>query len=121
MTDRVKTAPRDTSRALAPDPTRRTTSWWLWAGAVGTIAVILIVWLIVLPDTAEQTDAAPSAENPAAEVIAKPDPGVVDPQGNDVEAVTEDAPVPGDDANPNPVVPQDALIPPAPIDDAPPE
>ncbi len=45
----------------------------------------------------------------------------VDDEGNDVEAITESASPPVDDENPNPVVPQDALIPPAPVPDTPQE
>jgi len=43
------------------------------------------------------------------------DDNAVDDQGNDVEAINDAASPPVDDAEPNPVVPQDALIPPAPV------
>jgi hypothetical protein len=43
----------------------------------------------------------------------------VDEETIDVDEVTDDTPLPMEDENPNPVVPQDALIPPAPVESTP--
>ena len=76
-------------------------------------------WLTGLPDVAERTDVTPSASMPAEEVIADPNPDDPALEGVDVDEVTETAPLPVEDADPNAVVPQDALIPPAPIREEP--
>jgi len=58
--------------------------------------------------------------SPVDQVIADPNPDDPSLAGNDVDAITDEAtPMPIEDADPNAVVPQDALIPPAPIDEAP--
>jgi hypothetical protein len=91
------------------EPRRGGASRWLLIGGLVLLALILVFWLTALPDVAERTDVTPSTSMPAEAVIADPDP----------DAVTEAAPLPVEDADPNAVVPQDALIPPAPIREEP--
>ncbi len=67
---------------------------WLWA----------IVLVIVVGATAFWFNGSQNAAEP-----------IPDLQGNDVEQITDTAPIPVEDADPDPVPPQDAVIPPAPI------
>ena len=104
------------------EPRRGGASRWLLIGGLVVLALILVFWLTALLDVAERTDVTPSTSMPAVAVIADPDPDAVGVDGNDgidVDAVTEAAPLPVEDADPNAVVPQDALIPPAPIREEP--
>jgi hypothetical protein len=106
MTNPVETERRD------PAPARRKVSRLLRASVPVAIAIIVITWLTVSPNVTEQADAALLTTVPSGEVIAKPNSAAVEAEGNDVGAVTDAASLPMEDANPNPVVPQNAVIPP---------
>lgn len=87
---------------------------WVWIVLVGVAALVLIFWLTSAPDVNDPVDGTLPAANsvsPATDAEVQP----VTPTGNDVEEVTEETPLPEEDADPNAVVPQDAVIPPAPI------
>jgi hypothetical protein len=98
MTDPVKTDPHKQS----PETGSGTSRLWLAVGAAAIVVAVLFVWLTSVPNG---MSTAPEIN---ADTI-------------EIEEETEEAPVPVEDANPNPVVPQDSLIPPAPVDDAPPD
>jgi len=85
-------------------PPRRSASSNLLIAAAVLLAIILVAWIMLDRGPQEQSGI-----------------GVTPAQTIDVDTVTEQAEVPNDDTNPNPVVPQNALIPPAPVDNAPPE
>ncbi len=91
MRETAKPAPRDPRHEPIRDPARRGTGRWLGAGALVLLALVVILWLTALPDVADRTDVAPSTAVPAEAVIA----------------------------DPNPVVPQDAPIQPAPVREEP--
>ncbi len=84
------------------DPSPQRSYLWLGLAAVVVVAVALFAWSSIAQDDTSNSN-------------------VVDGETLDVDTVTETADVPEEDANPNPVVPQDALIPPTPVDDAPPD
>ncbi len=90
------------SAGRTSDPSSQRSYLWLGLAAVVVVAVALFVWSSIAQDDTSNSN-------------------VVDGETLDVDTVTEEAEVPDEDADPNPVVPQDALIPPAPVDDAPPD
>jgi hypothetical protein len=78
-------------------------------------------FFLVIEATAVGVQDAPTYQvNQPTNTVGELNDGV-DDQGIDVEAITDAASPPVDDAQPNPVVPQNAVIPPAPILDTPPE
>jgi hypothetical protein len=83
--------PVKTPDLASGNKSRRT---WLWIIVLAMVVAALALWL-----NGSQDIAAPTANL----------------QGNNVDAISDTTPVPTRDADPNPVVPQDALIPPAPI------
>jgi len=78
-------------------------------------------FFLVIEATAVGVQDAPTYQvNQPTNTVGELNDGV-DDRGNDVEAITGAASPPVDDAQPNPVVPQNALIPPALVPDTPQE
>ncbi len=98
---------------------RRRGNSGLLIGILAALAVVLIIWVFMVPGSTDPSGSIPSAAT--VDQQANETSGNIDVQTNDVDAVTEAAELPVDDAEPNPVVPQDAVIPPAEVDDAPPD
>ncbi len=90
------------SAARTSDPSPQRSYLWLGLAAVVVVAVALFAWSSIAKDDTSNSNAL------YGETL-------------DVDTVSETANVPDEDANPNPVVPQNALIPPALVDDAPPD
>jgi hypothetical protein len=85
---------KDPVKTSDPASTNKSRRAWLWIIVLVIVVAAFALWLYGSQDTA-----APTANL----------------QGNNVDAISDTTPVPIGDADPNPVVPQDALIPPAPI------
>jgi hypothetical protein len=102
-----------------PSQSRPTAGRTLLLAGVCIVAVIAIVWLFMGSERPQQPGEIPTANSstPSEEGTAV----TPDAETIDVDQVTDTADIPTEDADPNPVVPQDALIPPAPVDDAPPD
>jgi len=89
-TDRA--AARDPRHEPMRNPHRRGTNRWLWIGALAVLALVLVFWLGALPNVSESTDMAPSTDVPVDQVIADPNPDDPGLAGNDVDAITDEAP-----------------------------
>ncbi|KIN71943.1 hypothetical protein [Sulfitobacter guttiformis] len=99
-------------------PPRKNTNITLIA-VLAAVVLALAIWAFVSSDPVGEAGTVPSAEVVGEQ--ANETTGEINGETNDVDTVTDEAAVPVEDANPNPVVPQDAVIPPAPVDDTPTE
>jgi hypothetical protein len=119
MEDRARRGPRNVE--TTSNGARSGSGRWLRVGLIVICALILVFWLVSTPGEDDLADGALPATSPADDVATGPDAGPDTPEGNDVEEITDESPLPMDDADPNAVVPQDAVIPPAPVREAPPQ
>ncbi|WP_458791355.1 hypothetical protein [Yoonia sp. MH D7] len=81
---------------------------WLWVILLVVIVGAGALWINRAPDATVVNNVDTAAP-------------VADEQSNEVDEITDTTDVPVEDADPDPVPPQDALIPPAPIPAAPSE
>ncbi|MFD0859772.1 hypothetical protein [Roseovarius aquimarinus] len=139
MTDHAPNRPRHAALAACPEAPER--SFQIGLIALTCALALLPAFALAGDDTSKdaeaaeiETEAAEEAaedEREPAEIVDESSPDLKTPEevegelapddtveeGLDVDDVTEEAEVPEEDANPNPVVPQGGVIPPASIKD----
>ena len=130
MTDHANTAPNTRTIAAVQDAEQSRFGILHLGGLVLAGALAVLPGLVAASgdssetqETVEETEGmeevqeTPSGFEDAEEVEGDLAPDDTVEEGLDVDDVTEEADVPEEDANPNPVVPQGGVIPPASIKD----